>query len=65
MNPNIAEDSNSSAFMVFMIILATLVDFLAIEYASGVGTPDTSLASSSLPPQAVVCKQSDLCTKMI
>ena len=65
MNPNIAEDSNSSAFMVFMIILATLVAFLAIEYAGGVGISDTSLASSSLHSQAVVCKQSDLCMKMI
>ena len=46
MNPNIAEDSNSSAFMVYMIILATLAAFLAIEYAGGVGT---TLASSSLP----------------
>ena len=62
MIPNIAEDSNSSAFMVFMIILATLAAFLAIEYA---GTSDTSLASSSLPSQAVVCKQSELREKMI
>ena len=65
MNPNIAEDSNSSAFMVFMIILATLAAFLAIEHAGGVGTSDTSLASSSLPSQAVVCKQSELREKMI
>ena len=65
MNPNIAEDSNSSAFMVFMIILATLAAFLAIEYAGGVGTSDTSPASSSLPSQAVVCKQSELREKMI
>ena len=61
MNPNIAEDSNSSAFMVFMIILATLAAFLAIECAGGVGT---SLASSPLPSQAVVCVQSELCAKM-
>ena len=64
MNPNIhvAENSNSLAFMVFMIILATLAAFLAIEYAGGVGT---SLASSSLPSQAVVCKQSELRELMI
>ena len=65
MNPNIAEDSNSSAFMVFMMILATLAAFLAIEYAGGVGTSDTSLASSSLASQAVVFKQSELREKMI
>ena len=64
MNPNIAEDSNSSTFMVFMIILATLAAFLAIEYAGGVGTSDTSLALSPLPSQAVVCKQSELREKM-
>ena len=51
--------------MVFMIILATLAAFLAIEYAGGVGTSDTSLASSSLPSQAVVCKQSELRELMI
>ena len=48
--------------MVFMTILATLAAFLAIECAGGVGTP---LASSPLPSQAVVCVQSDLCTKII
>ena len=64
MNPDIhvAENSNSLAFMVFMIFLATLAAFLAIECAGGVGT---SLASSPLPSQGVVCVQSDLCTKMI
>ena len=47
--------------MVFMIILATLAAFLAIECAGGVGT---SLASSPLPSQAMVCVQSELCAKM-
>ena len=47
--------------MVFMIILATLAAFLAIECAGGVGT---SLASSPLPSQGVVCVQSELCAKM-
>ena len=49
------EDSNSSAFMVSMIILATIAAFLAIDYAGGMGTLGTNTTSSSLPAQAVVC----------